>query len=59
MGDTAHRLLPEKEQDDPLSVRHRSKLNFMLISSFFLVKVPVVELLEHRIAKRASFIGLP
>ena len=31
----------------------------MLISAWFISKVLVAELLEHRVAKRASFVSLP
>lgn len=36
----------------------RSRTNFMFISCYIVSKVIVAELLEHPVAKRASFIGI-
>ena len=58
MSDTGNRLKPIIDKDDSRSTRQRSKLNFLMMSAFVFSKVVVGELLEHKVAKRASFVGV-
>lgn len=58
LANQGSRLLPERDQSDHLAVKQRSKVNFLLISCFFVSKVLVGSLLEHKVAKRANFVSL-
>jgi hypothetical protein len=51
--DAAGRL---RQEGSP--VKDRSRLNFMIMSCFLVSKVLVGELLEHKVAKRALFVGV-
>ena len=39
-------------------MKQRSRVNFLLIACFFICKVLAGSLLEHKVAKRANFVGL-
>lgn len=59
MADTGNRLRPILDKDDFRSAKMRSKLIFGMIAIFLISKVIVGELLEHKVAKRALFVGVP
>ena len=58
LSNQGSRLLPERNQNDSIAVKTRSRVNFLLIGSFTVSKVLVGALLEHKIARRANFISL-
>ena len=59
MADTGNRLRPILDKDDFRSAKQRAKVIFGMIALFLFSKVVVGEVLEHKVAKRALFVGVP